>query len=283
MHGEWQRKSYCATDFSIVFEQRPPALIGPHKVCHTDEMEISAVESGPSLICNNSRTEIVESGHATVIAPGVEHSSWTGENAVRECNMHISWSAVKQAADELGLQTRFVVPSHPFPIPIEVKYLMQGLRAATEQKNVGDQLVVESMVTALLAVLLKQFFSRRYRPPSGRDSIHAKVKQAESLLRECYDQPVSIDQLARAANLSRFHFMRSFKKYFGVPPHAYQTMLRLERARELMGSHYTLTDIAFAVGFGSSSRFTQAFAREFGVTPSIWRKQNKIRSGARSR
>jgi AraC family transcriptional regulator len=96
----------------------------------------------------------------------------------------------------------------------------------------------------------------------------------DDLLRSHPEASHSIASLATVAGMSPFHFMRSFKKRYGVSPHAYQLNLRLERACLLMRSpELSLTAVALEVGFASSGRFTEAFKRRFGITPSVWRSR----------
>jgi AraC family transcriptional regulator len=84
--------------------------------------------------------------------------------------------------------------------------------------------------------------------------------------------PIPLATLAAIARLSPFHFARSFKRSFGMPPHRYHTCQRLERAKILLSSGtMSITEIALNVGFGDTSAFTSAFRRYVGVTPSTFR------------
>lgn len=86
------------------------------------------------------------------------------------------------------------------------------------------------------------------------------------------EQPLSIDNLAERAYLSRYHFIRLFRRCFYVTPHQYLTRKRLEKARELLAdSQMTITEICFAVGFESVGSFSTLFHRDVGWSPSIYR------------
>jgi AraC family transcriptional regulator len=85
------------------------------------------------------------------------------------------------------------------------------------------------------------------------------------------EQPLS--DLASLVGLSPFHFSRAFKKSVGVPPHAYQVQLRIERAQALLiETQQSVTEIAFAVGYESSQSLARAFVRQIGCTPSEFRR-----------
>lgn len=84
---------------------------------------------------------------------------------------------------------------------------------------------------------------------------------------------VALSTLAQQARLSPYHFCRSFKRSFGVSPHRYHAMRRIERAKQLLARRdLSITAIALAVGFGDTSTFTAAYHRLTGQTPSQYRR-----------
>ena len=87
-----------------------------------------------------------------------------------------------------------------------------------------------------------------------------------------YFEPLDVDDLARAAGLSRAHFSREFRRAFGESPHAYLLTRRLERAAALLRTtDRSVADICFSVGLQSIGSFTTSFTRTFGVSPTAYR------------
>lgn len=83
----------------------------------------------------------------------------------------------------------------------------------------------------------------------------------------------SIASLAALLDLSRFHFIRAFKKTVGMPPHQFVVHRRVERAREMLqDSQMTVLEIANRTGFNSTTHFTKSFRRITGTTPSAFRR-----------
>lgn len=85
--------------------------------------------------------------------------------------------------------------------------------------------------------------------------------------------PWSLPELARVARMSRSGFAGRFRRLVGVPPAAYVTAVRMERAEEaLRHTDATLGDIATAVGYSNPYAFATAFRRHHGVAPGRWRQ-----------
>jgi AraC-like DNA-binding protein len=96
--------------------------------------------------------------------------------------------------------------------------------------------------------------------------------RAKDLADARYSEEVGVDDMARAAGLSRAHFSREFKRAFGESPHAYLLTRRLERAAALLRTtDRSVSDICFSVGLRSLGSFTTSFARTFGLSPAAYR------------
>jgi AraC family transcriptional regulator len=86
------------------------------------------------------------------------------------------------------------------------------------------------------------------------------------------EQPMTLDDMARQAGVSSFHFLRLFSKTVGATPHQYLVRARLRRAaRALAQGDRPVTEIAYAVGFGDLSNFVRSFHRAAGMSPSRFR------------
>jgi transcriptional regulator GlxA family with amidase domain len=96
--------------------------------------------------------------------------------------------------------------------------------------------------------------------------------RAKDLADARYFEPLAVDDLARAAGLSRAHFSREFRRAFGESPHAYLLTRRLERAAALLrNTDRSVADICFSVGLASVGSFTSSFTRTYGVPPRNYR------------
>lgn len=98
--------------------------------------------------------------------------------------------------------------------------------------------------------------------------------RAKDLADSRYFEPLGVDDMARAASLSRAHFSREFRRTFGESPHSYLLTRRMERAAALLRTtDRSVADICLSVGLQSIGSFTTAFKRIWGVSPTAYRER----------
>jgi len=87
---------------------------------------------------------------------------------------------------------------------------------------------------------------------------------------------IELEDVARKAAISPFHFLRAFSAVLGVTPHQYLLRSRLRRAARLLADDdKAVTDIAYDVGFGDLSNFVRTFHRAAGVSPNKFRQASR--------
>ena len=119
-------------------------------------------------------------------------------------------------------------------------------------------------------------------PPATRHS--ARIAPLLRELEQRSAGPLSLHDLARAARLSPYHFLRTFKAVTGVTPHQWLLRARLrDAARRLTATRDAVTDIALDVGFEDLSNFIRSFRAEFGLSPLRYRQRNGLRRQKRGR
>lgn len=103
-----------------------------------------------------------------------------------------------------------------------------------------------------------------------------RITAAKARIDEDPHKSYSIGELAEYCEISPTYFKKMFRECFGVQPHRYVIQSRLERSKELLAkSDLSILDIAEALGFASSSRFSETFKREYGYLPSVYRREAK--------
>jgi AraC-like DNA-binding protein len=106
---------------------------------------------------------------------------------------------------------------------------------------------------------------------------------ARRVIDERYADPLVVEDVARAAALSLYHFIREFRRAFGCTPGRYLRERRLTRARQLLAvSDLPVTEICFAVGFESLGSFCTLFRKSEGATPAAYRASQRARRASHS-
>lgn len=84
---------------------------------------------------------------------------------------------------------------------------------------------------------------------------------------------ISIDEIAAAATLSKYHFIRLFNQQFGITPHQYVLNCRINQARKYIESGFNVSRVALDTGFADNSHLNRHFKRVFGLTPKQYQLQ----------
>lgn len=137
-----------------------------------------------------------------------------------------------------------------------------------------DELYAETAATLLAVHLLTRNTSMPASRPLRREDI--RVRRAISFIKDNYDRPLTLTEIAAFVDLSRFHFLRVFKAATGQTPYRYLNGVRVERARRyLERDELSVTEIAYLCGFATPSRLATAFRQETGLSPSAYRNRRQ--------
>jgi len=233
-------------------------------------LELSWIERSAAHYRIGSATLDVGRGAAVIVPPQVEHATTLAPSMIGR-SLHVDASIAHEIASALGVtlgRDPIVVceaqSAHALADLIEREL---GSRAA------GQAMLLDALVEALVVSMLRGLPARtaanRNRDP--------RIARAVELVHDRYADALTIDELARAAAMSRYHFSRAFRAELGASPYRYLQQVRVERARELLRtSRRSVTEVAFAVGFSDLGRFSRAFRAQVGCLP------REARSAART-
>jgi AraC family transcriptional regulator len=109
---------------------------------------------------------------------------------------------------------------------------------------------------------------RKTLPPIAGGLAAWQQKVVSDFIETNISQQVPVTALAALVRLSPYHFCRSFKASFGVPPHKYHVIRRIERAKQMLSdATLSMTEIGRMLGFSDSASFSASFRRIAGVSP----------------
>lgn len=97
--------------------------------------------------------------------------------------------------------------------------------------------------------------------------MYRRLVQAKLFIDAQYASDIDLENISGEACLSKFHFVRLFRKIYGKTPHQYLIAVRIEKAKTFLGKGCTAAESCHAVGFDSIGSFTTLFKKITGLTP----------------
>jgi AraC-like DNA-binding protein len=205
-------------------------------------------------------------GTCNLIAPGELHTGCaTSERGWAYRNLHIDAALMTKLLQSVEWRGRLeVVFKRPLASDMVLEASLARVFASLTESS--SLLQNESLLLAVVARLItNHFVSGHALRVAGQEP--TAVTRVREWLDAHSEQNVSIRSLAGLAGLSPYYLVRVFRHHVGLPPHRYQTIVRVNRARKLLMLGASLSDVAYRTGFCDQSHLTRCFKRTVGATP----------------
>jgi AraC-like DNA-binding protein len=237
------------------------------KPCHSfgpytrDHWLFHIVLSGSGVFKKDGYVKEVGKGQAFLIRPG-EITTYT---ASASDPWRYVWLGFKDtAAASKLMDENFSSEESVFNINPDFGYELESIYKSYE----GD----EDLLYRVTSMAYKLLGELRLRKQNKVKRPQETIKSAVSFIEYNYNREIDISWLAGELGLSRGHFTALFTKAMGVSPYNYITKYRIVKAQTLLlSSSLNVSEIAYAVGFNSVSRFDGMFQKYVGVSPSVYR------------
>lgn len=238
------------------------------------EYELILVLSGKFHLSLDGKQYILEAGDSAWIGDGVIHGGLP-ENCIYECVVFDLTALLrdtplcKQTAGEfLSNSTLFTGPLTKNSTEI---CIADKIFETMEKEQKGYEWVTIGLLWQLMGNLLKNAKSQNNSSAPSRHQI-TRMKTVLSYIRDNYNQPITLAQLAQFAGMSPRYFCRAFSAMTGMTPMAYLNYYRIECAGEqLRLTDKSITEIALECGFNDMSYFSKQFKRYKNSTASQYR------------
>lgn len=191
---------------------------------------------------------------------------------------------VRSAATESGIGDPTCIDiTSSFDVRDSVcEYLLMVLaEEAKLSAHAAQPMIVQSVASALALRLVGRFRASGPQPLGARGALTGRVfAQVRAYIEDNVGEPISLEDLARVAGISRFHFARQFRLRTGESPMGYLLRSRIERAKPMLRATNTkVSEIAATLGFADQSHFTRTFKRLVGMSPTAFSGIYKFRGG----
>lgn len=141
-----------------------------------------------------------------------------------------------------------------------------------ETHDADSRLYADALAIALIHHCLRRFGNLTLPTPSPSQLSKHQLQRTLNYIHGCFDQDLTLTELAAYAGHSVTHFSRLFRQATGQSPYRYLIRCRVERARELLSEgEWTVAQVAQMVGFFDQSHLARAFKRAYGISPSAVR------------
>ncbi|MFN3549217.1 MAG: helix-turn-helix domain-containing protein [Mesorhizobium sp.] len=190
-----------------------------------------------------------------------------------------SFTAFYFDPEEIAAETeRLYRPSDSFAMVYfddsRLRATLEKMRGLMLQEQEPDRLYTETLgLLTAIEVSQVQAGSLKLSPGQSGGLSATQLKHVIELVDSKLGTEISLDDMAAAANLSRFHFARAFKKSVGEPPYSYVLRQRIERAKILLKTtRMQVNEVAVSTGFKTASHFVRAFQQAVGTSPGSFRR-----------
>lgn len=251
---------------------------------HIAPLSLKFVRSGSESYNVHGFPETVSPGEFLVTNAGQAYeSAIDAETMVDSVSVFFSPGDVQDAARSRLSDARLIdapdAPSTPVEFPAVKRRMSDALSqqiGALSTMRDAPRLAREEFSTRMLATLIdheracasvKEGIAALRAPTRGE--LYRRCLIGRAYIDALFETDISLGDIAKAAGLSRAHFLRCFSACFGQSPYQALRQRRLLRAGELLrGRRGTVTEVALAVGYSNFSAFARAFKSVYGVSPS---------------
>jgi AraC family transcriptional regulator len=221
----------------------------------------------------------VESGTIWFCPVGVQEEDIVLSEWHRALHLYISPMRFAELSEERGgaIYQPEAVPYLGGFYDERIRRIGSGLLRQLQTPGAAGSVIIDTLSLDLTACVVDTYSANTGRVRTNETRHRLDVRRLRRVLDYMtahLEDDVTLEDLADAACVSTFHFIRIFANTMGMPPHRYLSRMRLERAKTLLSlGVMPIAQIALVCCFSSQSNFTRAFARATGLTPQDYRRQ----------
>lgn len=279
------------TEFTITYFHDElitlPVWAGPLH-WHPD-FEIATAECGVLDYQVGSQHIILEAGDSIFVNGNMLHGIKQLSGDIPDPMPNIVFSGTLIAPERSTIYQKYILPvaqcdSLPFIVfrhsdsaHSRINCLIQDIYRQMLEKNPCYELAVQRSISCIFEFIFYNFHQLP-RTESTRIQINNQIRLQKMLnyIYENYANPVTLEDIARAADISRSEAGRCFHTYMGCSPIDALIEYRLQAAQQLLSERtHTLQHISYACGFNSVNYFSRRFRRKYGYSPSQRGKMGK--------
>jgi len=229
-----------------------------------EEWHLCVYTAGAGYLGYQGNSSLRKHGDFVLTPPGEVHENWVRDGpGVSYCSLYLETAALTRALRDLAEEAR--VPQVPLFSSEDVLLKQKFFFLYRSMESGAERLQCEAALVDLLGALFRRRTSLLQTPPKRPSN--RTIRAIQNHIEEHFDRSISLAELACAAGMSPYHLHHVFCRQTGIPPHAYQTQVRVNRAKALLRAGWACCETAIQTGFADQSQFHRHFHRLVGVSP----------------
>ena len=175
------------------------------------------------------------------------------------------------ARAETGIENPEVLPQYGIRDPL-IRAIGMTLDAELASERPTPRIYAESLAAALAAHIFARYTNPVFRGAQCAGLNRSQLRRVLDFVHDNLDRDLALDEIAAVANLSKYHFAKSFRAAMGIAPHQYIVKVRIEKARKLLAvDSISVEEVANRVGYSDKGHFAYQFMKIVGVSPNRYR------------
>jgi len=228
---------------------------------HHESYSVGITHRGLFLSCYGNNTYPVHSGGTRVLNPAEAHGGSSR-----------SWSLTNFYPTVILMRSIYSEIFHEKKTPLFDTHVIEDTHLYTLLMRFfsciyhgSDKIETEVAMIEALSWLILQYSYHAKSPEEMGDK--SMLSRTVELIHETAPEKLSLEMLAQEADMSKYHYLRTFKKHTGLTPHQYILSVRVQKATEKIIAGESIIQASIESGFSDQSHFTRHFKRIYGYTP----------------
>lgn len=223
-------------------------------------------------------------GEGTVFSGDTNLKLLPGNCAIIDCHIPHEYNSASKGWDFLWIHFNGSGVAPLFEIlyptvPQEIKLidatafeaLLSKVISLTQNNDIISCTEASAHIHTAFHILLQSMLATEH--DQKKDVYSEYIAKAVNFIQENFNQPITIDDMICDIPISKYHFIRLFRRIMSVTPYNYLTNYRINRSKILLHStRQSIAEIAEACGFLDTSNFIAQFKKHTGVRPTHYRR-----------
>ncbi len=235
-----------------------------------DELAIGVIEEGAEGLFYRGENLVIPKYHIVAINPAEVHTGFSGSpNGWRYRMFYFN---LKELNRQFANRDIPIDPIINRPMIYDEFLFHTLLQLHVSLESPSFELTKESLFILSLENLFREYGSAQ---KERFDSVCTRSSYlARDFMQDNFELNPSLSELEAVSNCSKFQLIKSFNAIFGITPHQYLLMIKVQNAKKMLSKGVSCVDTALACGFYDQSHFTRNFKKAFGISPSFYLADN---------